>query len=103
MITFVTVTLPEISPEWIAERRELIAREGRAVRGATTLAGGFTIEVKSLRTNTWHPLGWHHGAICFATQGERDQVLKQLYTYVYVRDTEPTGLTAPMRKGCVPA
>ncbi len=78
MITFVTVTLAEISPEWIADRRELIAREGRAVRGATTLAGAFTIEVKSLRTNTWHPLGWHCGCVCFATQGERDQILQQL-------------------------
>ena len=77
MIAFVPVTLAEISAEWLEERRELIAREGRAVQ-AGACAEGFTIEVKSLVSNEWHPLGWHCGAVCFATAAERDQVMKGL-------------------------
>ena len=77
MITYVKATITEIPPEWIAERRELIAAEGRAVQGATR-AEGYTIEIKSLRTNAWHPLGWHCGALCFATAEERDGIMKQL-------------------------
>jgi hypothetical protein len=75
--TWLTVERAEITPEWLALRREIIAREGLAVRGAAC-RGGFTIEVKSLRTNEWGPLGWHLGALCFATAAERDVVLGDL-------------------------
>jgi hypothetical protein len=77
VIAFITVTLAEVAPEWIPLRREIIAREGYAVRGGGC-ASGFTIEVKSLTTNEWQPCGWHHGAACFATEAERDEVLRQI-------------------------
>ena len=71
---------PEVAGElaaWIAEKREIAARDGHALRGMGC-EGGFTIEGKSLATNLWHPLGWHHGSICFALPSERDAVLQQL-------------------------
>ena len=77
MITFIPVTVAELPAGWVADRRELVAREGRAVQGGVC-PQGFTIEIKSLVTNEWKPLGWHHGAICFADQGERDEVIRQL-------------------------
>jgi hypothetical protein len=77
MIAFIPVTFAELAPEWFAERREIVQRDGYALRGAPC-AGGHTIEVKSLTTNEWQPLGWHAGALCFATAAERDAALGKL-------------------------
>jgi hypothetical protein len=89
MITFITVTREEIAPDWIALRRAVVLEHGYALRGAAC-AGGYTIELKSQTPreslaiegwrplNTWGPLGWHHGALRFATAAERDAVLERL-------------------------
>lgn len=89
MIVFIPVERAEISAEWIAERRAVVQRDGLALRGGTC-ARGYTIELKSQRTreelavpgfrplNAWNPIGWHLGALCFATAAERDAVLAQL-------------------------
>lgn len=69
----VLASLADITPEWIAERREIIHRDGYAVR-----AGRGTIEVKSLHTNEWLVLQLPHNARCFADDADRAAVLTQL-------------------------
>lgn len=69
------VTAADCSEEWIAVRREIIAREGRAVRGELMRCA---IEVKSLIENTWHPLMLPNGAITFGSVQDRDRVLARL-------------------------
>ena len=71
--------------EWIEQRREILAREGRAVRAGE----GNTIEVKSNRTlgviedrpvesNEWFYLTLPTGALAFQHTLERDAVLHAL-------------------------
>lgn len=68
------IYLDQISPEWIAERREVIRRDGYAVRAGE----GNTIELKSLTTNRWCVLTLPGGALAFAILLERDAVLHAL-------------------------
>jgi hypothetical protein len=71
----VPVTLAEITPEWIAERREIIVRDGFATRGRAETR---TIEVKSLTLDIWFRLTLPNGGYEFATAADRDAVLKQI-------------------------
>jgi hypothetical protein len=48
-IVMPAITFADLPPEWIEERREIVARDGYALRAGAT----FTIEVKSLTTNRW--------------------------------------------------
>ncbi|MDF3059398.1 MAG: hypothetical protein K0R17_3613 [Rariglobus sp.] len=64
-------------PEWTEYMRELIQREGRAVRAAT---GNNTIEAKSLTENDWFSLPLPNGEPHFATTAERDQALTRIQT-----------------------
>lgn len=85
--TWLTVARAEIPAEWIALRRE--ALRGHALRAAEC-PGGHTIELKTQQNeevlaapgwrplNAWGPLGWHLGALRFATAAERDEVLAEL-------------------------
>lgn len=80
---------PEEFAEWIASRREIIARDGYALRAGAG-ARGHTIEIKSLtpheqlaaedplRTNVWCVLALPDGAREFAQRSERDAVLGRL-------------------------
>lgn len=80
------ITAADCDAEWIATRREIIARSGYAVRAR----GVGSIEIKSLtpvehlashdrlRVNQWLPLMLPNEASCFATAAERDAVLQQL-------------------------
>ena len=43
------ITFADLPPEWIEERREIVARDGYALRAGC----GLNIEVKSLTTNRW--------------------------------------------------
>lgn len=95
MTSFILVRPVEVSADWIARRREMIAREGVAVRAGTCKAG-FTIESKSQRTNEWHPLGWLGGAICFATSAERDEVLAGLTASAPCTNWAPDPVDAPI-------
>ena len=54
MTTFRTIALPpiayaELPAEWVDERREVIAREGYALREGSA----FSVEIKSLTNNRW--------------------------------------------------
>ena len=75
------VTLDLITPEWIAERREVIVREGFALRAPPIAA---RIEIKTQRPepasppNTWVALTLPGGALDFLSLADRDQVLRQL-------------------------
>lgn len=83
---------PEEFAEWIASRREIIARDGYAVRAGAG-ARGHTIEIKSLtphdllaaddplRTNVWCVLALPDGAREFAHACDRDAVLGRLQWY----------------------
>lgn len=63
--------------EWTEYMRELIQREGRAVRAP---AGNNTIEAKSLTENDWLSLPLPNGEPHFATTAERDQAFARIQT-----------------------
>lgn len=69
------LTASDVPPAWIALVREIIVREGRAVRGP---ADRPVIEVKGLHDNSWRSLMLYSSATVFATTADRDAVLKQL-------------------------
>ena len=68
------ITAADVSASWISTRREVIVRDGFALRGGP----GCTIEIKSLTTNEWHWLTLPGGAIAFTTEGDRGAVLARL-------------------------
>lgn len=68
------ITIAEITPEWVALRREIIVRDGYAARAGES----FSIELKSLTTNEWFVLTLTGGARSFTTAADRDVVLSQL-------------------------
>ncbi len=69
------VTADSIKSEWVDVVRELVDRQGRALRG---LPGRRYIEVKSLRDNLWSPLGLPDGGFEFTSEAERDLFLQRL-------------------------
>ena len=68
------ITRDQLPEGWIAERREVIAREGYALRAGA----GACIEIKSLITNEWLRLALLDKATAFASEADRDAVLAQL-------------------------
>lgn len=74
MIALPPITRAELPEGWIAERREIVQREGYALRASA----GASIEIKSLTTNEWLRLALPEKAPSFATAAERDAVLAQL-------------------------
>ena len=68
------ITAADVSPAWIATRREVIVRDGHALRAGA----GCAIEIKSLTTNEWHWLTLPGGAIAFTTDADRDAALAKL-------------------------
>lgn len=86
MIPIAPVTLAQLPEDWIAERREVVVREGYALRAGA----GATIEIKSLtltvqlavddplKRNQWLRLALPDNAPAFATDADRDAVLTAL-------------------------
>jgi hypothetical protein len=74
MIAVDPITRALLPEGWIAERREVIQREGYALRAGA----GASIEIKSLTTNEWLRLALPDKAPAFTTEAERDAVLAQL-------------------------
>ena len=80
---------PEVLDDWLASRRDVIARDGYALRAGHGRRGA-TIEVKSLtphellaaddplRVNVWCVMALPEGAREFAREEERDEVLQLL-------------------------
>jgi hypothetical protein len=66
------VSSADIPREWVDLVREIVQRDGRALRGPAERA---TIEVKSLRTNQWEPLMLWSSVMEFETTEDRDQIL----------------------------
>lgn len=65
-------------PEWAEFIREIVQREGRAVRAG---AGNNTIEAKSLTKNEWFTLPLPpDGKPHFPTTADRDQALARIQT-----------------------
>lgn len=76
MIPSTRVAVADLPPEWVALRREIIVRDGYAVRAG---APAWSIEIKSLHTNEWCVLTLNEtGARAFASEAERDAVLREL-------------------------
>ncbi len=69
------ITLADLPDDWIEERREIIAREGNAVRAC---ASSLNIEVKSLRENRWLRLPLPCKAPSFSAAADRDFVLDEI-------------------------
>lgn len=69
------ISLDQVTPEWLAIRREIVVRGGYALRAGTPRA---TIEIKSLVTNEWCVLTLPDGADEFASAAARGQVLARL-------------------------
>ena len=66
----------DISPEWIAQVRAIIERDGHAVRAAEA---EFTIEVQNInQPEIWQPLNLQTNTHHFTTAQDRDAVLKLL-------------------------
>ena len=74
MITAAPITRAQLPEGWIAERREVIAREGYALRAGA----GACIEIKSLTSNEWLRLALLDKTTAFTTEADRDAVLAQL-------------------------
>jgi len=72
--TSAPIAAADLPENWISDRREIIQRDGYALRPSA----GCTIEVKSLRDNTWLVLTLPDKATAFTTAADRDQVLDQL-------------------------
>lgn len=70
------IALDQVPPEWVAERRAVVVRDGFALRAGSARP---TIEVKSLTTNEWCLLTLPGGAREFVDVGDRDTVLRQLW------------------------
>jgi hypothetical protein len=66
--------LTDIPADWPALVREIVRRDGQAVRAGA----GNSIEVKSLTTNQWLCLQLPGGAKSFATPEVRDAILAQI-------------------------
>ncbi len=75
MTTPAPIALAALPPEWLAERREIIARDGVAVRAGL----GPWIEVQSINTGAWLKLALPGGAVEFMTFAERDAALAELH------------------------
>jgi hypothetical protein len=66
----------EIPAAWIAQVREVILRDGCAIRAGFP---DLTIEVQLInRPETWQPLNLSTNTCHFATEQDRDAVLKML-------------------------
>ena len=74
MITAAPITRAQLPEGWIAERREVIVREGYALRAGAAA----TIEIKSLTTNEWLYLALPDKATAFTSEADHDVVLAQL-------------------------
>lgn len=70
-----TVTADSIPPDWIEIVREIIRRDGIAVRAGIN---SNTIELKSLRNNQWQPMMLHGSGNAFTTPQDRDTILSKL-------------------------
>lgn len=74
MTTVDAIARDQLPEGWIEARREVIQREGYALRAGD----GATIEIKSLTTNEWLRLALLDKATAFTTEAERDVVLELL-------------------------
>lgn len=73
-----TITADAVPDEWCDLVREIVQREGRALRGPVDRP---TIEVKSLSTNKWAPLMLWSSAMAFETIADRDAVLARIISH----------------------
>lgn len=69
------VTADAISPEWTEMVRGIVARDGHAVRGSGVSP---IIEIKSLTTNRWQPLGLPGGGTAFVDYDDRNLILNKI-------------------------
>lgn len=69
-------TAADLKPEWIAQVRGIIQRDGHAVRAGFP---AITIEVQNInQPEVWQPLNLQTNTCHFATEKDRDEVLDLL-------------------------
>ena len=68
------VRATDIPEEWIELVGEIIRRDGQAMRAGA----GCCIEVQSINTGEFQPMGLPAGGTAFVNQAERDLVLERL-------------------------
>ncbi len=69
------VQATDIPPEWPEMVAEIVKRDGNAVRGSGVAP---VIEIKSLTTNRWHPLGLPGGGTEFANYDDRNSIMRRI-------------------------
>ncbi len=69
------ISLDALPEGWLDMVREIIVRDGNAMRGSTTM---LAVEIKSLRTNEWMPLCLPGGGVLFVSLEDRDAVVRKL-------------------------
>jgi len=75
-VNVVPAVAADIRPEWIAQVRVVIEREGYALRGGFP---AITIEIQNInQPATWYALNLPNNSTLFATEQDRDLVLAQL-------------------------
>ncbi|MBA4136731.1 MAG: hypothetical protein C0518_05385 [Opitutus sp.] len=67
--------LADFTPAWLQLRRQIVLRDGHAVRAADR---SNQIEVQAINTGSWHPLTLPGDVTLFATVDDRDAVLRVL-------------------------
>lgn len=71
------VSVGDLSPEWLAERRAIVLRNGHAVRAS---AGSLCIEIQCInQPDRWLYLGRDGLPLIFAAEADRDHVLDVLW------------------------
>lgn len=71
------VRAADLSPEWLAERRAIVLRDGHAIRAGAT---AMTIEIQCInQPDRWLALGIDGRPLIFTDWVERDAVLEQLW------------------------
>lgn len=68
------VALASLPDDWIETVREIVRRDGVAVRAGF----GACIEVQSINTGEFYPLLLPGGGVAFASAGERDEALARI-------------------------
>jgi len=65
----------DIPPDWPEMVAAIVKRDGNAVRGSAVVPA---IEIKSLTTNRWHPLGLPGGGTEFIDYDERNVIMRRI-------------------------
>lgn len=73
----------DFTPEWLRLRREIVLRDGHALRLAA--APALRIEVQDINRGTWHPLTLPGDVLDFDAEATRDEIYNTLVGMTPIR------------------